>query len=162
MALLLPIPLPGRWQSYLEYKMNTYSPKISELKPEWHILDAEGQVLGRLASQIAQMLRGKHNPRFTPHLPSGDIVVVVNAAKVSVSGGKTEKKNYYSHSGYPGGLKTVRLDKMLEKHPTRVIEHAVKGMLPHGPLGRVLMKRLKVYPGPGHPHEAQAALMKVG
>lgn len=140
--------------------MNTYSPKLADLKPKWQVLDAEGQVLGRLASQIAQLLRGKHNPRFTPHLPSGDIVVVVNAAKVSFSGAKLQKKRYYRHSGYPGGLKEVKLEEMLEKHPTRVIEHAVKGMLPHGPLGRVLLRRLKVYPGPGHPHTAQVPIQK--
>src|SRR5687767_8451959 len=140
--------------------LNTYSPKLADLKPEWRVIDAEGQVLGRMASRIAQILRGKENPRFTPHLPTGDFVIVINASKVAVTGGKLQKKRYYRHSQYPGGLKEVGLGDMLAKHPTRVIEHAVKGMLPHGPLGRTLMRRLKVYAGPEHPHAAQSPLLQ--
>jgi large subunit ribosomal protein L13 len=135
---------------------------LADLKPEWRLLDADGQVLGRLASRIAQILRGKENPRFVPNLPSGDIVVVVNASKVALTGAKLQNKQYYRHSGYPHGLKQVGLQEMLDKQPTKVIEHAVKGMLPHGPLGRELMRRLKVYAGPEHPHEAQAPLMRQG
>jgi len=112
-------------------------------------------VLGRLASQVAQILKGKHNPLYVPHLNTGDFVIVVNAAKIAVTGDKLKQKRYYRHSGYPGGLKSINLEDSLVKFPERVIEHAVKGMLPHNPLGRAMLRRLKVYAGPTHPHAAQ-------
>ncbi|MGC8875529.1 50S ribosomal protein L13 [Thermus sp.] len=133
--------------------MKTYVPK--EVEPRWVLIDAEGKTLGRLATQIATLLRGKHRPDWTPNLPMGDFVVVVNADKIRVTGKKLEQKIYTRYSGYPGGLKQIPLEKMLATHPERVLEHAVKGMLPKGPLGRRLFKRLKVYAGPTHPHQAQ-------
>ena len=135
--------------------MKTYTLKAREIEPCWHVVDAEGRPLGRLASQVATLLRGKHRPTYTPHMDNGDFVVVVNASKVKVTGRKLEQKTYYRHSGYPGGLKETSLERMLERHPARVIEHAVKGMLPHNRLGRRLLRHLKVYAGPDHPHEAQ-------
>ncbi|MGB6837853.1 MAG: 50S ribosomal protein L13 [Dehalococcoidia bacterium] len=135
--------------------MKTYTLKAREIEPCWHVVDAEGRPLGRLASQVATLLRGKHRPTYTPHMDNGDFVVVVNASKVKVTGRKLEQKTYYRHSGYPGGLKETSLERMLERHPPRVIEHAVKGMLPHNRLGRRLLRHLKVYAGPDHPHEAQ-------
>lgn len=139
--------------------MKTYSAKASELAPRWYVIDAEGQVLGRLATQIAQVLRGKHKPTFTPHLNCGDFVIVINAAKVDVTGKRLDQKMYYRHSQYPGGLKTESLRQMLARHPDRVIQHAVKGMLPHNKLGDDMMDRLKVYGGPDHPHQAQKPVM---
>jgi large subunit ribosomal protein L13 len=133
--------------------VKTYVPK--EVEPRWVLIDAEGKTLGRLATQIATLLRGKHRPDWTPNLPMGDFVVVVNADKIRVTGKKLEQKIYTRYSGYPGGLKQIPLEKMLATHPERVLEHAVKGMLPKGPLGRRLFKRLKVYAGPTHPHQAQ-------
>ncbi|MBI4497254.1 MAG: 50S ribosomal protein L13 [Chloroflexi bacterium] len=133
----------------------TYSPKAAELHADWHVLDAAGRPLGRLASEIAQLLRGKHKPTFAPHLLVGDFVIVVNADKVVVTGKKEAQKTYYRHSQYPGGLKAINYALMRQKHPTRVIEHAVKGMLPHNRLGAAMLRRLKVYTGPTHPHEAQ-------
>lgn len=135
--------------------MKTYSTKASDIKREWHVIDASAKTLGRLASEVAQLLRGKYKPIYSPHLDTGDYVIVVNAQKVRVTGKKAKQKLYYHHSGYPGGLKSVSLAKMMETHPTRVIEHAVRGMLPKGPLGRAMFKKLKVYPGPDHPHQAQ-------
>jgi large subunit ribosomal protein L13 len=135
--------------------MKTYSAKASELQPRWYVIDAEGQILGRLATQIAQVLRGKHKPTFTPHLNSGDFVIVVNASKIQVTGRRLDQKIYYRHSQYPGGLKSEPLRQVLAKHPDRVIQHAVKGMLPHNRLGDDIMDRLKVYGGPDHPHQAQ-------
>ncbi len=135
--------------------MKTYTLKAKEIETRWHVLDAEDRPLGRLASEVAQLLRGKHRPTFSPHLDNGDFVVVVNAAKVKVTGNKVQQKTYYRHSGYPGGLRETRLDRMLERHPERVIQHAVKGMLPHNRLGRRLLGHLKVYGGPDHPHQAQ-------
>jgi len=122
---------------------------------EWYVVDATGKTLGRLASQIAHVLRGKHKPVFTPHIDTGDYVVVVNAEKVRVTGRKMDQKKYYRHSGYVGGLRTITLRDQLAKHPTRVIELAVRGMLPHNRLGRQVIKKLKVYAGPDHPHKAQ-------
>lgn len=134
----------------------TYSAKAAELDPQWYVIDAEGQVLGRLASQIAQILRGKHKPTYTPHMPCGDFVVVINADKIAVTGRRLEQKVYYRHSQYPGGLKKTTLRQTLEgRFPERALEHAVKGMVMHNRLGAVLMSRLKVYAGPNHPHEAQ-------
>jgi large subunit ribosomal protein L13 len=136
--------------------MKTYSAKAADLKPQWYIIDAEGQVLGRLASQIAQILRGKHKPTFTPHLQSGDFVVVVNAAKIAVTGKRLDQKIYYRHSQYPGGLKQRTLRQVLEgKYPERALIHAVRGMVMHNRLGARIMSHLKVYAGPTHPHEAQ-------
>jgi large subunit ribosomal protein L13 len=135
----------------------TYSPKASEITREWHVIDASGVALGRLASQVAQLLRGKQKPTFAPHMDGGDHVIVVNAAKVSLSGGKTEQKVYYRHSGYPGGFRTTAVKDELAKRPTRVIERAVKGMLPHTTLGRQMYRKLRVYAGPTHPHAGQVA-----
>jgi large subunit ribosomal protein L13 len=135
--------------------MRTYSPKAAELEHRWWVVDAEGQILGRLASAVAGRLRGKDKPGFAPHLDVGDFVVVVNAAKVRVTGRKLEQKRYTRHSGYPGGLRVTPLADQLQKHPERVIEAAVRGMLPKNALGHQLLQKLKVYPGPQHPHAAQ-------
>jgi len=137
--------------------VKTYSPKASEIVRRWHVVDASGQTLGRLATQIALLLKGKHKVQYAPHLDVGDFVVVVNAAKVRVSGDKPEQKLYYRHSGYPGGLRSVTLGALLKAHPERVVEHAVRGMLPHNALGRAMYRKLKVYAGPTHPHGAQVA-----
>ncbi len=134
----------------------TYSAKAAELNPQWYVIDAEGKVLGRLASEIAQILRGKHKPTYTPHLACGDFVVVINADKIAVTGKRLDQKVYYRHSQYPGGLKTITLRKTLEgRFPERALQHAVKGMVMHNRLGDVLMSRLKIYAGPEHPHAAQ-------
>ena len=135
--------------------MKTYTPKTEEIQRRWWVVDADGKVLGRLASEIAQVLRGKHKPMFTPHLDTGDYVVVVNADKVRLTGNKAENKAYFRHSGYMGGEKFVPFKEMLSKHPDRVIDLAVKGMLPKNNLGRLMRRKLKVYAGPEHPHEAQ-------
>ena len=135
--------------------MKTYSTKASDILRKWHVIDATGEILGRLATKVAILLRGKHNPLYAPHLDTGDFVIVVNAAKIRVTGKKAEQKIYYRHSGYPGGLKSTSLAELRQKHPTRVIEHAVKGMLPHNRLGSAMLKKLKVYAGPDHPHQAQ-------
>lgn len=133
----------------------TYSLKAKEIEKDWHVVDATGQSLGRLASQVARLLMGKHKPTYSPHLDVGDYVVVVNAEKVRVTGKKLTDKTYYRHSGYMGGLKKTTLREMLQRRPTRVVELAVRGMLPHNRLGRKLYRHLKVYAGPDHPHEAQ-------
>ncbi|MCK5520816.1 MAG: 50S ribosomal protein L13 [Candidatus Marinimicrobia bacterium] len=135
--------------------MKTYSAKPSDISHEWLLVDAEGISLGRLASKIAQLLRGKHKPIFTPHMDTGDFVIVVNAAKVRLSGKKEEDKTYFRHTGYPGGGRFTSFKQLREKHPERIIEHAVKGMLPHNILGRQVFSKLKVYAGAEHPHEAQ-------
>lgn len=141
----------------------TYSAKLGELDPQWYIIDAEGKVLGRLASEIAQILRGKHKPSFTPHMPCGDFVVVINAKKIAVTGKRLDQKVYYRHSQYPGGLKKTTLRQTLDgRFPERALEHAVKGMVMHNRLGSVLMSRLKVYAGPEHPHAAQKPVPWVG
>jgi len=141
--------------------MKTYSTKASDIKREWHIMDASDKVLGRLATQIASLLMGKHKPIFSRHLDVGDFVVIINADKVHVTGDKAKQKLYYRHSGYPGGLKSVSLARMLETYPTRVIEHAVKGMLPHNRLGAKMMKRLRVYAGDTHPYGGQVKATSV-
>ncbi len=135
--------------------MKTYTPKPSEIKREWYLVDAEGKTLGRLASEIAKILRGKHKPIYTPHLDCGDYVIVINADKIKVTGRKLDQKIYYRHSGYLGGLKSIKLRDQLQKHPERVLEAAVRGMLPKNRLGRKMFKKLKVYAGDSHPHQAQ-------
>lgn len=135
--------------------MKTYAVKGGEIQRNWVVVDASGQTLGRLASRIATILKGKHKPIYSPHLDVGDFVVVVNAEKIHVSGNKLLEKVYYRHSGYPGGLKRETLRTLLARRPERVIELAVKGMLPHNPLGRAMLRKLKVYAGPTHPHTAQ-------
>ena len=133
----------------------TYVTKPEDIERNWYVVDASGKTLGRLASEVAQIVRGKHKPIFSPSVDAGDYVIVVNAERIHVTGDKREQKIYYRHSGYPGGLKEVSLRRMLENHPTRVITHAVKGMLPKNRLGRAMLKKLKVYAGPNHPHQAQ-------
>ena len=135
--------------------MRTYIPKEAEIEKKWYLVDAEGKILGRLASKIAQILSGKNKPIYTPHLDVGDFVVVINAQKVKVTGGKEEKKMYYHHSGYPGGIKGIVYEKLLKKKPEMIIQEAVKGMLPKSKLGRKMFKKLKVYAGSEHPHQAQ-------
>jgi large subunit ribosomal protein L13 len=134
--------------------MGTYSLKPKDIEEKWHVVDADGQPLGRLASKVAATLRGKDRPTFTPSMPNGDFVIIVNAAKVKITGDMREKK-YWRHSQYPGGLKSISQEKLLATRPERVIEYAVKGMLPHNSLGARLLKRLKVYAGPDHPHQSQ-------
>ena len=142
--------------------MKTYSTKAADIQRQWHVLDASGQVLGKLATQAATLLMGKHKPIFSPNLDTGDFVVIINAEKVRFSGGKEKKKLYYRHSGYPGGLKKVTLGEMEKADPTRVIEKAVKGMLPTNRLRAVRMKKLKVYVGEVHPHLAQTRASQKG
>ena len=135
--------------------MKSYMPSASAIERKWYVVDAEGQTLGRLASEVAKVLRGKNKPTFTPHIDTGDYVIVVNAEKIKVSGNKLNDKVYYRHSDYVGGLKSVTLKETLQKNPVFVIEHAVKGMLPKGPLGRQMSKKLFVYAGPEHKQQAQ-------
>ncbi len=135
--------------------MKTYSPKEQELNREWFIVDANDQILGRLASQIAHRLRGKHKPEFAPHMDNGDFIVVINCEKIKVTGNKLKNKQYHRHSGYVGGLKSITLEKQLQKKPEEVIREAVKGMLPRNSLGRNMLKKLKIYAGSEHPHTAQ-------
>ncbi len=135
--------------------MSTFSPKPGDITRAWHVIDATDVVLGRLAVQAATLLRGKHKPTYAPHMDTGDFVVIVNAEKISVSGGKRDDKFVYRHSGFPGGLKQRSVGEMIDKHPDRLVEKAVKGMLPKNRLGRAMGKKLKVYAGPEHPHAAQ-------
>jgi large subunit ribosomal protein L13 len=135
--------------------MRTFSAKANEVKRDWFVVDATDRVLGRLASEIAHRLRGKHKPEFTPHVDTGDYIVVVNVEKLRVTGNKAEAKMYYRHSGYPGGLYETNFTKLQQRFPARVLEKAVKGMLPKGPLGYAMIKKLKVYAGAAHPHTAQ-------
>ena len=135
--------------------MKTFSPTPKDITRAWFVVDAEDKILGRLATQIAHRLRGKHKPEFAPHMDNGDFIVVVNCEKIKLTGNKPRQKKYYHHSGYIGGLKTTPAEKMLQKKPEHVLMHAVKGMLPRNPLGRALLKKLKVYAGPEHPHSAQ-------
>ncbi|MFC1860272.1 50S ribosomal protein L13 [Chloroflexota bacterium] len=135
--------------------MKTYSTKASDIKREWCVIDASDKILGKLATQAAGLLMGKHKPMFSRNLDTGDFVVIINADKVRVSGNKAKQKLYYRHSGYPGGFKSISLEKMMQTNPTRVIEYAVKGMLPHNRLGVSMLKKLKVYVGDSHPHQAQ-------
>ena len=135
--------------------MKTYSAKSGEVNQEWFVVDATDKTLGRLASEIAHRLRGKHKPEYTPHTDTGDYIVVVNCVKVKVTGAKTTDKMYHHHTGYPGGLKSYSFEKLIERAPERVLQRAVKGMLPRNPLGRAMFKKLKVYAGNDHPHSAQ-------
>lgn len=135
--------------------MKTYVTKPAEVERSWYVVDAEGQTLGRLASQVAAVLRGKHKPIYSPSVDAGDFVIIVNADKIRVTGRRMEQKMYYRHSGYPGGLREINLTDQLKRFPTRPVELAVKGMLPKNKLGRQMFKKLKVYAGPEHPHEAQ-------
>jgi len=139
----------------VEIVEKTYVTKREDFEREWYVVDASGQTLGRLATQVARILRGKHKPIYSPSVDTGDYVVIVNAERIRVTGRKLDQKMYYRHSGYPGGLKEITLRNLLQKHPTRVIEHAVRGMLPKNRLGRRMFKKLKVYAGPDHPHAAQ-------
>lgn len=135
--------------------MKTYSAKAETVQRDWYVVDAEGKTLGRLATEIASRLRGKHKPEFTPHVDTGDYIVVVNAEKIAVTGNKASDKIYYSHTEYPGGIKDINFKGLIEKAPERVIQSAVKGMLPRGPLGREMFRKLKIYVGSEHPHSAQ-------
>lgn len=135
--------------------MRTFTIKQKDIKPDWVLIDASGQHLGRLASRIAFMLRGKHKPEYTPHMDMGDFVVVINAEKIKITGNKSKDKMYYHHSGYIGGIKSIAYDKLLAKFPERILQYAVKGMLPKGPLGRKMFKKLKIYAKDTHPHMAQ-------
>ena len=135
--------------------MRTFSPKPADIQRDWFEVDADGAVLGRLATEVARVLRGKHKPIFAPHVDTGDFVVVVNAAKVALSGSKLEQKHAYRHSGYPGGLRAVSYASLMASHPERAVEKAVRGMLPKNALGRKTLRKLKVYAGPDHPHQAQ-------
>jgi len=135
--------------------MKTFSAKPAEVTRDWYIIDAEGKTLGRMATEIARRLRGKHKAEYTPHVDTGDYIVVINAEKIHVTGNKMKQKTYYHHTGYIGNLKSITLEKLLQKAPTRVIEKAVKGMLPKNPLGRAMFKKLKVYAGAEHMHAAQ-------
>ncbi len=136
--------------------MKTYSVKASDIKRDWYVVDAQDKILGRLATEVATILRGKHKPQFTPHMDMGDFIIVINAEKIKVTGKKLEQKIYYRHSGYLGGLKEENLEKVLAEKPEQAVMRAVKGMLPSNKLGRAMLKKLKVYAGGEHPHEAQA------
>jgi len=135
--------------------MKSYIAKPQEVERKWYVLDAEGKTLGRLASEAASILRGKRKPIYTPHVDTGDYVIIINAEKIEVTGKKRKEKIYKRHTGYPGGLREITFEKLLEKKPEEILRHAVKGMLPKGPLGREMAKKLKVYAGPEHKHEAQ-------
>ncbi|BFM48021.1 50S ribosomal protein L13 [Marinomonas sp. THO17] len=135
--------------------MKTFTAKPAEVRRDWFVVDAEGKTLGRLATEIARRLRGKHKAEYTPHVDTGDYIVVINAEKVHVTGNKAAAKQYYRHTGYPGGLRSMNFEKLIDHAPERVLEIAVKGMLPKGPLGRAMHKKMKVYAGAEHPHAAQ-------
>lgn len=135
--------------------MKTFTAKPAEVRRDWFVVDAEGKTLGRLATEIARRLRGKHKAEYTPHVDTGDYIVVVNAEKIHVTGNKAAAKQYYRHTGYPGGLRSMNFEKLIDHAPERVLEIAVKGMLPKGPLGRAMHKKMKVYAGAEHPHAAQ-------
>jgi large subunit ribosomal protein L13 len=135
--------------------MTTVSAKPAEVRREWYVVDAEGKTLGRLASELARRLRGKHKPQYTPHVDTGDYIVVINAEKVRVTGNKLQDKMYHHHTGYIGNMKSINLEKLLDRAPEQAITFAVKGMMPSNPLGRAMMKKLKVYAGPEHRHQAQ-------
>jgi large subunit ribosomal protein L13 len=143
--------------------MKTYSPRKKDIRRSWYLVDAQGAVLGRLASEVAKILRGKHKPTYAPHMDMGDHVIVVNASGIRLSGEKGPKKTYYRHSQYPGGLKEVPFERLLARHPEKVVERAIRGMLPRNRLGRQMARKLLVYPGPEHTHEAQKPVpLKLG
>jgi large subunit ribosomal protein L13 len=153
-----PSPAPGRPErarAREQSPMKTYSVKAGEIQHDWYVVDAGDKILGRVATEVARILRGKHKPTYTPHLDTGDYVVVVNADRVRLSGAKADQKTYFKHTGYMGGEKFIPFKEMLAKHPERIIELAVKGMLPKNTLGRQMRKKLKVYAGAEHPHQAQ-------
>ena len=135
--------------------MKTFMQKKENIERNWYVIDAEGKTLGRLATEVAGVLRGKHKPIFTPHVDTGDFVIVINAEKIHLTGKKLEQKMYRTHSGYPGGLREMNYGKFIEKFPVRVVEKAIKGMIPHNTLGEQVYRKLKVYAGPNHPHQAQ-------
>lgn len=135
--------------------MKTITPKMTDIERKWFLIDAKNEVLGRLASKVAQILRGKHKPLYTPHLDVGDHVIIINAERIKVTGKKGDKKLYFHHTGYPGGLKSKSMNKISQEKPKWIVEHAIKGMLPHNRLGRKMFKKLKVYVGEAHPHHAQ-------
>jgi len=154
----MPAPAPSyRITDYpdCESSMRTFSPRPSDVERTWYVVDAADMVLGRLATRVAHVLRGKHKPTFAPHIDMGDHVIVVNAAKVRLSGTKGEKKMHYRHSGYPGGLKSISFGRLLDERPERLVEQAVRGMLPKNTIGRAQIRKLKIYAGPDHPHAAQ-------
>ena len=161
-----PVMLPGfagvsPWggAAQKESFMRTYTPKANEIERQWHIVDAEGMVLGRLCTEVARILRGKHKPTFAPHMDTGDHVIVINASKVVLTSGKADKNMVYTYSGYPGGLKSETYGELLSRKPDDAIRRSVAGMLPKGPLGRQMVKKLKVYAGPEHPHAAQSPVV---
>lgn len=135
--------------------MKTPNVRVEDVERDWHVIDASGKVLGRLASEVAQILRGKHKPTYSPHLDAGDHVIVINAGKIRVTGNKAQNKMYYRHSGYPGGLKSISYERLFAKSPERVVRMAIKGMLPHNTLGRNMYRKLRVYDGAEHPHQSQ-------
>jgi large subunit ribosomal protein L13 len=147
--------MSGSYQFPEDCTVKTYVPKQGEIIKNWHVIDAEGQVLGRVAAAAAALLRGKHKAQYTPYLDCGDHVIVINAEKARVTGAKELQKKYYRHSGYPGGIKEINYGALREKHPARAMENAIRGMLPHNRLGRQLATHFRVYAGPKHPHEAQ-------
>jgi large subunit ribosomal protein L13 len=140
--------------------VRTYTPKAADITRQWHVIDAEGAILGRLSTEIATLLRGKHKPIWAPHLDTGDHVVIVNASKLAVGPRKLVQKTYHRHSGYPGGIRSESLEHLLGRNPERVVKLAVRRMLPKGPLGRQMLKKLKVYSGPTHPHQAQQPVVR--
>lgn len=135
--------------------MKTYSPRPQDAQRNWHVIDAQDKILGRMATEIAVKLRGKNKPEFAPHMDMGDFVIVINADKIKVTGDKLSQKKYYHHTGFPGGIKDITLEKLMQKKPEEVIKHSVRGMLPKNKIGRELLKKLKIYSGPNHPHQAQ-------
>ena len=145
----------ARLRSIVEFKMKTFSAKSAEVSRQWFLIDASGKTLGRLSSEIARRLRGKHKPEYTPHIDTGDYIVVINAEKIRVTGNKMQDKMYYHHTGYIGNMKKTNLSDLLGNYPERVIETSVKGMLPKNPLGRAMFKKLKVFAGPEHKHQSQ-------
>ena len=135
--------------------MKTYAVKAGDIQRKWYVADADGKTLGRFASTVAKILRGKHKPIYSPHLDTGDHVIVVNAANIVVTGKKAQQKQYYHHSGYPGGLKSMSYGELMEKRPEKILEHAIRGMLPHNSLGRQMFRKLRIYAGPDHVHQSQ-------
>jgi large subunit ribosomal protein L13 len=155
LQVALDAPRPNRTNTTKAARVPTYSPKVSEIKRAWYVVDGEGMVLGRLASEVARVLRGKHKPIFAPHIDTGDHVVIVNADKVVLTSDKAERKTIYRHSGYPGGIKSETFARLLARRPEEAVRRSIRGMLPKNRLGRQMLGKLKVYAGPSHPHAAQ-------